>query len=155
MTFMNPSTSTVVLFHIWVLRRRRRILLLFMKSAWPSWRNGTSGLHPFAAMMVGLPLFCPLRLVFPLSSSGRRPRGLGALLLRAAGLLLSAWWSVSGRCLGELTALSSVSPQQEGLDDGPDFLSEEDRGVSVHYPVCLSVPVPFPLLDSGTAASLA
>ena len=25
-----------------------------------------------------------------------------------------------------------VSVQQEGLDDGPDFLSEEDRGVS--YP---------------------
>lgn len=30
-----------------------------------------------------------------------------------------------------VTALLSVSPQQEGLDDGPDFLSEEERGVSV------------------------
>lgn len=30
----------------------------------------------------------------------------------------------------------SVSPQQEGLDDGPDFLSEEDRGVSA---LCLPV----------------
>lgn len=26
-----------------------------------------------------------------------------------------------------------VSPQQEGLDDGPDFLSEEDRGVSFFF----------------------
>lgn len=31
-----------------------------------------------------------------------------------------------------------MSSQQEGLDDGPDFLSEEDRGVSaVRLPVCL------------------
>lgn len=32
---------------------------------------------------------------------------------------------------GEVTPLLSVCPQQEGLDDGPDFLSEEERGVSV------------------------
>lgn len=31
----------------------------------------------------------------------------------------------------EVTALLSLCPQQEGLDDGPDFLSEEERGVSV------------------------
>lgn len=41
---------------------------------------------------------------------------------------------------GEVTALLSVCPQQEGLDDGPDFLSEEERGVSVHVgAVCLSL----------------
>ena len=36
----------------------------------------------------------------------------------------------------------SVSLQQEGLDDGPDFLSEEDRGVSAHWlPVCVYLSV--------------
>lgn len=45
---------------------------------------------------------------------------------------------------GEVTALLSVCPQQEGLDDGPDFLSEEERGVSVRVgaaclPACLCV----------------
>ncbi|KAG8013022.1 Sorting nexin-6 [Nibea albiflora] len=35
---------------------------------------------------------------------------------------------MASQCIGKLTALCSLSPQQEGLDDGPDFLSEEDRG---------------------------
>lgn len=32
----------------------------------------------------------------------------------------------------------AVFPQQEGLDDGPDFLSEEDRGVSFFFDSSLS-----------------
>lgn len=47
------------------------------------------------------------------------------------------WWGSGSVPNGSVF----VSLQQEGLDDGPDFLSEEDRGVSVLPPVCLSVPV--------------
>lgn len=49
-----------------------------------------------------------------------------------------------GGFFAELTALRFVFPQQEGLDDGPDFLSEEDRGVSLTvWHVCLFGPVLF------------
>lgn len=65
----------------------------------------------------------------------RRPGGAG--LVRPAARLPGGW-------RGELTALLSVCPQQEGLDDGPDFLSEEERGVSVRagaVAVFVSAPV--------------
>lgn len=89
-------------------------------------------------MMVGLSVFCPLLvfLCFPLVT------GPAALVLRCSGARVGVLRSVSGRCVGKLTALCSLSPQQEGLDDGPDFLSEEDRGVSVqcitYLSACLS-----------------
>lgn len=38
--------------------------------------------------------------------------------------------------------------QQEGLDDGPDFLSEEDRGVSFFFVVFTSIANP---VDSAEA----
>lgn len=49
------------------------------------------------------------------------------LLLGPGGSGLVRWVGTGP----EVTALLSVCPQQEGLDDGPDFLSEEERGVSV------------------------
>lgn len=59
---------------------------------------------------------------------------------------------LSRKCLSDAYLLSVPSFwQQEGLDDGPDFLSEEDRGVSFFFfflvfffPSCL--PIPWALL---------
>lgn len=52
---------------------------LSMKSIWPPWRHSASGLHPFAAMMVGL-LFSVLSVLFfsHLLSLARLLRGQGA-----------------------------------------------------------------------------
>lgn len=63
----------------------------------------------FGSLLLAVP-FLPSRLLFVPGGSG---------LVR---------WVCKG---AEVTALLSVCPQQEGLDDGPDFLSEEERGVSV------------------------
>lgn len=76
-----------------------------------------------------------------MSSPARRPRGLGAT---AAGSEPRVFGQRAAGGVAQLTAVcASLSPQQEGLDDGPDFLSEEDRGVSVLGPPSLSRFLPF------------
>lgn len=89
-----------------------------------------------------LTLLRPLRLIFsPLSSLARLLRGLGAA---AAGSEPRVVGHPVPGSVPPLTAVYvSVSPQQEGLDDGPDFLSEEDRGVSVLGPPFLTRFLPF------------
>lgn len=82
--------------------------------------------------MVGLSVFSFLMFFFFCPSSrGFVSVGAGPIETKA----------VSERICSEITAFCSVlcvllALQQEGLDDGPDFLSEEDRGVSVQNPLC-------------------
>ncbi len=93
----------------------------------PQWRHTLRHIHtpPAAAMMVGAFLSyslhpCYLHLQSCDASSNNEHLS-----------CLCSFWSFS------------VSPQQEGLDDGPDFLSEEDRGVSYFlssFLLCVCAP---------------
>lgn len=90
---------------------------LHLSDLLPQWRHTLRHIHtpPAAAMMVGAFLSYSLHPYYlHLQSSDASSNNEHLSSLRSG----RSFWSFS------------VSPQQEGLDDGPDFLSEEDRGVS-------------------------